>query len=240
MARNYWRFFSILVALLAVFFLFFILIRLNEKKDIDSEHIDIADIDGNVYTSVTIGKQVWLKENLRTTRFNDSTSILNVKENILWAEMKSSAYCWYDNDSNGNKSKYGALYNWFAVKSGKLCPIGWHVPSDNEWATLIDFLGGDSIAGGKIKEAGTSLRKNKKRTTNESGFKAILSGFRYIDGIFYDEGKTATWWTTTEISDINALSRLVSYGGEYIYRIDYYSKNHGFSVRCVRDSANMP
>ena len=228
------------MALIVIFFVVFIIIRHNEKKGIDYEHIEVTDIDGNVYTSVTIGKQAWLKENLRTTRFNDGTSILNVKKNKLWSEMKSSAYCWYNNDSLGNKGKQGALYNWYAVTSGNICPIGWHVPGDNEWATLIDFLGGDSIAGGKIKEAGTSYWKDKKRTTNESSFRAVLSGYRYIDGIFYDKGENTTWWTATEISDINALSRLVSYGGEYIYRIDYYSKNHGFSIRCVKDSANMP
>jgi uncharacterized protein (TIGR02145 family) len=228
--------FSLIVLTTAV--LLFLIFPKRERNIIEIEFNAATDIDGNIYTAVTIGKQVWLKENLKTTRFNDGTSIINIKKDMIWAEMESSAYCWYNNNSLSNKNRYGALYNWYAVNYGKLCPTGWHVPTDNEWTTLTEFLGGDSIAGGKIKEAGASHWKSKTRATNESGFKAVPAGYRYIDGIFYDKGRNETWWSSTEASSTAAFSRLVSYGSSNIYRINYYQKNHGFSVRCVRDTVD--
>jgi uncharacterized protein (TIGR02145 family) len=218
--------------------LLFLIFHKSGGNVIEIEYDAATDIDGNVYNAIRIGKQSWLTENLKTTRFNDSSGILNVRENMIWAEIKSPAYCWYDNDSLKNKSKYGALYNWYTVKYGKICPNGWHVPTDDEWTILTEFLGGDSIAGQKIKEAGASHWKSKPGTTNQSGFRAVPAGYRYIDGIFYDKGRNGTWWSSTEFSSVTAFSRLVSYGSSNIYRIHYYYKNHGFSVRCVRDSVN--
>ncbi len=103
----------------------------------------ITDIDGNVYHAITIGKQVWMAENLRTTRYNDGTGIPFIVDNATaWYELHAPGYCWYDDDMF-NKDIAGALYNWHAVNTGKLCPKGWHVPSDNEWTILTDFLGGE-------------------------------------------------------------------------------------------------
>jgi uncharacterized protein (TIGR02145 family) len=236
MTRKFWYYISILIVFI---FIILIFIKIHNKKsgnDIDGYNT-VTDIDGNVYTTVSIGNQIWLNEDLKTTRFNDSTSILSVKENMSWAELKSPAYCWYDNDSLNNST--GALYNWYTVKSGKLCPTGWHIPSDSEWTTLINYLGGDSIAGEKFQETHTSIWGKKSKTNNTTSFNVVFAGFRYIDGICYDKGRNATWWSSTEVSPEKALSRLISYGGTYIYRINYYSKSHGFSVRCIKDSVGL-
>lgn len=106
----------------------------------NEESIGITDIEGNVYTSVKIGTQTWMVENLKTTKYNDGTSIPLVTDNAVWKSSLSPAYCWYDNDIS-NKEPYGALYNWFAVNTGKLCPSGWHVPTIDEWSVLEQFLG---------------------------------------------------------------------------------------------------
>ncbi|MDX2415464.1 MAG: FISUMP domain-containing protein, partial [Bacteroidales bacterium] len=141
----------------------------------------VTDIDGNVYKTVEIGTQTWMAENLRTTKYNDSTSIPLVSDSIAWITMTSPAYCWYKNDSASYKATYGALYNGYAVSTEKLCPTGWHVPSSSEWKTMMrEFLGGDanlstisggdSLAGYKLKESGSVHCKNQNpRTTNETG-----------------------------------------------------------------------
>src|SRR5664279_5386678 len=120
----------------------------------------LQDIDGNVYKNVTIVKQILMAENLKTTKFNDGTSIPLVRENSAWKDMNSPSFCWYNNDATTNKNNYGALYNWYTVNTNKLCPSGWHVPSDAEWTTLRTYLGGDSVAGGKLKETGTTHWKS--------------------------------------------------------------------------------
>ena len=101
------------------------------------------DIDGNSYKTIRIGDQLWMVENIKTTKYNDGTSIPNVTDDSEWENMNSDAYCWYDNNASLYKSTYGALYNWYAVDTKKLCPIGWHIPSHAEWNTLVDYLGGE-------------------------------------------------------------------------------------------------
>ena len=143
----------------------------------DEESV-IKDADGNVYTSVTIGTQVWMVENLKTTKFNDGNQITNSTDNNAWYSLTNSLYCWYNNDI-ANKNPYGALYNYAAVASGKLCPTGWHVPSDTEINTLVSFLGGASVAGGKLKESGTTHWQSPNTSaTNEYGFTALPVGKR--------------------------------------------------------------
>ena len=125
----------------------------------------IRDIDGNEYQVVRIGQQEWMAENLRTTRFNNGTNIPLITGNKDWSESYSPAYSWYKNNEKANKNTYGALYNWYAVKSGKLCPEGWHVPTDAEWSEITDFLGGRTVAGGKMKSTGAG---NKQEEVSES------------------------------------------------------------------------
>ena len=133
----------------------------------------ITDIDGNSYRTVIIGEQEWMGENLKVTRFNDGKEIPYVPEMDEWTRVTGPAYSWYDNDIS-NKDTYGALYNWFAVSSGKLCPAGWRIPDDSDWEVLTDFLGGLSVAGGKLKETGTShWTLPNSGATNETGFSAL-------------------------------------------------------------------
>jgi uncharacterized protein (TIGR02145 family) len=184
----------------------------------------VKDIDGNIYKTVTIGTQVWMADDK------------------AWKTLTTPAYCWYKNDATANKNKYGALYNWYAVNTNKLCPRGWHVPTDIEWRTLTNYLGGESVAGGKLKETGTTHWESPNTgATNESGFKALPSGYRNYAGGFDDSGSNVEifrsngcWWSSTELYTFNAYYRRL-----YNSLSDVYSslsvKQCGYSVRCLRD-----
>jgi len=139
-----------------------------------------SDIDGNVYNTITIGTQIWMKENLKTTKYNDGSSIPLVTDNTAWINLSTPGYCWYNNDAATYKSAYGAMYNWYTVNTGKICPPNWHVPTDTQWETLITYLGGKIIAGGKMKETGTAHWTSPNiGATNETGFTALPGGYRH-------------------------------------------------------------
>jgi len=116
----------------------------------------LKDVDRNVYATVVIGSQTWMAENLKTTKLNDGTGILRAENNSLWEATTSPGYCYYDNDKETYEPIYEAIYNWYAVNTNKLCPEGWRIPNEDDWFALIDYLGGNTIAGGKLKEAGTN------------------------------------------------------------------------------------
>ncbi len=200
----------------------------------------VTDKDGNVYHTVSIGTQTWLVENLKTTKYNDGTAIPLVTDNTFWPSLITPGYCWYKHDSATYKNTYGALYNWYVVNTGKLCPIGWHVPTDAEWTTLATYLGGDTVAGGKMKaigtiEAGTGLWVSPNTgATNESGFTAVPAGGRYIHGAFGYLGGYGNWWSSSEDGMTAAWVWYVSCYTSYVKRA-YDYKSIGFSVRCVRD-----
>ena len=138
----------------------------------------VKDIDGNVYLAVSIGNQIWMEENLKTTKFNDGTVIPLVSDQKLWRDLKTPGYCYYDNKPE-NKNIYGALYNFNAVKTGKLCPAGWHVPTLDDWKSLVYFLGDVRLAGNKLKESGLDHWKNAiLKPTNEFDFTALPGGMR--------------------------------------------------------------
>ena len=196
----------------------------------------VTDSDGNAYNTVKIGDQVWMAENLKTTKYNDGmTAIPLVTDNTAWSNLSTPGYCWYDNDEATYGDTYGALYNWYTVYTGNLCPTGWHVPSDADWTTLTTYLGGVSVAGGKLKETGTS-HWNSPNTgaTNESGFTALPGGDRYLDGLFYDVGDIGSWWSSTEYAPPHAFFRYLGYDDANVGG-NYTNKKYGFSVRCVRD-----
>ena len=194
----------------------------------------VKDIDGNVYKTITIGTQVWMAENLKTTKYNDGTSIPLVIDNS-WATLTTPAYCWYNNDSTASKNIYGALYNWHTVNTGKLCPIGWYVPANKEWANLSTYLGGDKVAGGKLKETGmTHWNSPNTGATNENGFRALPGGYRYGKGIFGSIGYLGYWWSSTEHRAPYAWCRYIGYGSSSLLSHGNYRRN-GFSVRCVQD-----
>ena len=218
---------------------FFILItgcKKNDTKPLPTPGT-ASDIDGNVYHTATIGTQVWMVENLRTTKYRDGTPIPNVTDTATWIHLTSGAYCSYNNASN-NFDIYGGLYNWYAATSiHNICPKGWHVPSDSEWKVLITFLGGDSIAGGKLKEKGTvNWEDPNTGATNESGFSARPGGCRDADGFDnYDGGNVlAFFWSSSAYDTNNAWERSVRFCAVDVLRFNF-NKNNGFAIRCVKD-----
>ena len=194
----------------------------------------MTDQDGNVYKTVTIGTQTWMAENLKVTKYNDGIAIPNVTDNTAWKELTTGALCDYANTPS-NSETYGKLYNWYAVKTGKLAPKGWHVPSDAEWTELTNYLGGTSVAGGKLKETGTTHWASPNTgATNETGFTALPGGTRYSSGAFDDIGTSGVWWSATENNATSAWDRIVYLNYSDVVR-GYFNKEVGFFVRCVRD-----
>ena len=218
------------------------------KKDQDpiTREKLIKDGDGNTYTSIQIGTQVWMAENLKTTKYNDGTAIPNITEAATWAAATKGAYSDYGN-TPVNSTTYGRLYNWYVVDNnaatkmasngGKnVCPTGWHVPSDDEWSTLTTYLGGFGVAGDKLKEAGTThWITTNTGVTNETGFTALPGGSRsYQSGTFIGIGGAGVWWSSTESYLTTAWYRSMGYNHPAV-RFFPTDKEAGFSVRCVRD-----
>jgi uncharacterized protein (TIGR02145 family) len=206
------------------------------KKDDNNSSDTVTDVDGNVYHTVTIHDQTWMVENIKTTHLNDGTTpIPNVTDPVEWTGKTTLAYCWYNNIES-NKDTYGALYNWYAVNNNKLCPKGWHVPSKDEWNTLISNLGGDStLVGGYLKEAGTAhwIAPNTG-ADNSSGFTALPGGSCYhSNGSFYYNGKYGWYWSSTATSTTQAWHVYMNYNTKSIFRITGSLKD-GFSVRCIK------
>ncbi len=191
----------------------------------------IYDSEGNKYKTIVIGAQTWMAENLRSVKLNDGTNIPFVPEINKWTSLITPGYCWYNGDSTG----YGAIYNWYTVNTGKLCPEGWHVPSDVEWTELTDFLGGLSVAGGLLKETGlTHWISPNTGASNESGFTGVPTGYRSYSGTFNSTGRYSYWWTSTELSPTGAWYRDVYYGYDSVDRSNG-SKKTGANLRCVKD-----
>ena len=196
----------------------------------------VTDVDGNVYSTVTIGTQEWLVGNLKTTKYSDGTSIPLVTNDGAWNALLTPGYCWYNNDEATYKDPYGALYNWHTINSGDLCPIGWHVPTHSEWIELTDYLGGLAEAGGKLKEAGTEHWNSPNAgATNESGFTALPGGYRFDNGAFDFINIFGYWWSASEANNpFNSWYRELSYYGSNVYEL-FCVKKSGFSVRCLKD-----
>jgi len=199
----------------------------------------VSDIDGNVYKTIQIGTQVWMADNLKTTKFNDGTSIPLVTapvrltdQFIAWNFMDTPAYCWYDNNEIKNKAAYGALYNWYAVNTGKLAPVGWHVPNTQDWDKMENFLGGNKIAAEKLKEKGSNHWISSAYANNESGFTALPNGYRTDKGVYRTIGNFGDWWSS-EGGQINSWAFEMSGSQELVW---YHADNNcGLSVRCVKD-----
>jgi len=215
--------------------IFLMFLSFSSKSITQESSVTVKDIDGNVYNTVVIGTQVWMKENLKTTKYNDGSLIPNLTNNRDWSDDTIGAYCWYNNDEASYKNPYGALYNCYAVETGKLCPKGWHLPSNAEWALLTDYLGGGSIAGIKLKETGYShWIRAKNEATNESGFTALPGGQRKWDGYFLSLGEYGCWWSIGE--NRNNTELYMKNDGDFAYSMGMaLNDNFGFSVRCVKD-----
>lgn len=194
----------------------------------------VTDIDGNTYATIKIGTQTWMAENLKTSKYNDGAVIPNITSNTDWLNITTGAWSYPNNDASYNQY-YGKLYKWRAVNTGKLCPQGWHIPTDDEWSQLTNFLGGVELAGGKLKSAGLWASPNSG-ATNQSGFSGLPSGERSIDGVFYSIGYKGHWWSSTMPSGNtnNAWSREVGYNYSNVYRLNY-SESYGLSCRCIKN-----
>ncbi len=225
---------------LFVFMGVFIMIFVGCKKKTDPDPVPstVTDIDGNVYHMVTIGAQVWLVENLRTTKYRNGDAIPMVTVDSVWnnqAATSTGAYCNYNNDG-ANILVYGHLYNWFAVNDSRgLAPAGWHVAGKTEWEALTAYLGGDTLAGGKLKETGTThwLAPNTG-ATNITGFTAVPGGFRMYSGKSEMIGAFGVWWTSTVSDDFSAMNcGMFSDNEDAVVSVN--RKANGCSVRCIRD-----
>lgn len=206
---------------------------ITASKTINFNFVECKDADGNYYPIVNIGTQVWMAENLKTSQYRNFVAITNKSNDANWGALTTEGFSDYSTPSNS--TTYGKFYNWYAVNdSKKLAPKGWHIPTDADWTSLTDFLGGGNVAGNKLKEAGnTHWMTSNVAATNETGFTTLPGGTRSSDGSVYDIGNNGYWWSATEGSNINSgwyryitnLAGSVSRG--------YYSKSGGMSVRCV-------
>lgn len=199
--------------------------------------ISSVEYNGKVYTTVAIGTQCWLGQNLNTTKYRNGDNIPNVTDNTAWGNLTTGAYCDYNNDAN-NASVYGRLYNWYTVDDSRnLCPTGWHVPSDTEWTTLTTYLGGESIAGGKLKETGTA-HWNTPNTgaTNETGFTSIPGGIRDNTGYFNVLGDWDMSFCSTSYSSTHAYNRYINFLNPAVGNSpEIGNKKWGVSIRCLKD-----
>jgi uncharacterized protein (TIGR02145 family) len=194
----------------------------------------VTDIDGNTYLTVKIGNQWWMAENLRVTHFRNGEDMPNITDNTTWRNLTTGAYCNYNNDT-AQVAVYGRLYNWYAVgDSRNIAPAGWHVPSDAEWQTLVDYLGGQVVAGGKMKEVGTTHWWYPSGATNESGFTALPGGLRGNFGVYSSMGNYAQFWSSTENYSNLAWYHYLVCESSGVNRYDAEMRG-GFSVRCVKD-----
>jgi uncharacterized protein (TIGR02145 family) len=202
----------------------------------------VNDIDGNTYKTIEVGTQTWMAENLKTTKFNDGTTIQYMPGYVEW-NTKTAGYSWFNEDIATYKDVYGALYNWFAVDGASnggnnICPTGWHVPTDSEWKILTTYLGGELIAGGKLKEAGTTHWTTPNTgATNESGFTALPGGCNNGIGEYLNIGISGWWWSSTDTPYYIYTSWYRFMYNEYysVIRADT-DKLSGLNVRCIKDN----
>lgn len=195
----------------------------------------VTDIDGNVYGTVIIGAQTWLAQNLKTLKLNDGVAIPNEPVEMNWSGLTTPAYAWYNNDAATYQSgAYGPLYNFHTVATGKLCPAGWRVPTMNDFDELTLYLGGNTVAGGKLKEAGLAnwLTPNLD-ATNETNFTALPGGLRVYMGPFMGIGQSAQFWSAEVMGQMEALSAVLN-NSDGTISIGPGFKTNGLSVRCVQ------
>jgi uncharacterized protein (TIGR02145 family) len=214
---------------------FSILFLLASCEKGDELPATVTDIDGNVYETVSIGNQLWMAENLRTTRFNDGSEIKLVTKSQEWYYSSDPAFAWYNNDSSLFKVPYGALYNGYTALNDKICPDGWHVPGAEELMELVSFLGDSLTAGGKLKAEGTSQWHSPNTgASNSSKFSALPSGMRYFEGTFSSLSYFTAYWTSDETDSSSIKYMSLSYLDSKT-TFNKKSGNNGFSIRCVMD-----
>jgi uncharacterized protein (TIGR02145 family) len=231
------------------------------NNDVPLEYGTMSDTDGNLYKTIKIGNQTWMAENLRTTKYYDGTTIPHIINDTVWDSCwytKMPAYCYYDNTTNVDSiKKFGVLYNWHAVHTGKLAPAGWHVPTDSEWTVLENYLvlhgfnwdgTTDMSVYNKIAKSlaaktdwyafvDTSKGQigNDLTLNNRSGFSALPTGCRHYDGVFHAHGFYGYWWSTTEYNASSSYTRYLCCDTDFLFKANLV-KSSGFAVRLVRDN----
>jgi uncharacterized protein (TIGR02145 family) len=200
----------------------------------------VTDIDGTIYNAVTIGTQCWTQTNLDVSKYRNGDPIPEVTDATEWSNLTTGAWCYFDNNS-ANGPVYGKLYNWHAVNDPRgLAPEGWHVPSDEEWNVLTTYLGGQSVAGGKMKEAGTTHWTGPNTgADNSSGFTGLPGELRSLDGSFWILGETGYWWSSTDWITGGAYNLMLSNWITDALLGYSNGKKIGFSVRCIKNSSNQ-
>ena len=201
--------------------------KISEKPG-SSDNLVYREVN---YKTIKIGTQWWMSENLKTTEFNDGLGIQYIADNTQWLNASIPAYSTYPPESD--QSDYGTLYNWFAVNTGKLCPLGWHVPAGKDWEILSQYLGGEAVAGSKLKEAGTiHWISPNTGATNESGFSGLPGGYRLSSIVLI--GTYGCWWSSTESNTDNAAVWSLNYNNTMLNQ-NGNPKKSGASIRCLRD-----
>lgn len=233
----------------------------EQKSQIELVNEEIQDIDGNSYKVVKIGDQYWMGENLKVTKYNDGSDIPLVTNKTIWAsndanDTNKPMMCWYENNEAKYKEVYGALYNWYAIstttnENKNVCPVGWHVSSDEEWENLIKFVSKDKGVGNRggeyvrsyesddWTEVGKYLKsktgwENDKNGFDDYGFFGISGGKRHYDGSFKSFNMNGYWWCSTFTAIDNAWNRYLYYYNDNVNR-NSTRKDHGFSIRCVKN-----
>ncbi|GEM_PF-4711789 len=198
----------------------------------------VVDYDGNIYDTVIIGSQVWLKQDLRVTHYNNGDLIPNITDSANWLTLTTGARCYYDNDSATYDSVYGALYNWYAASnSNKICPVGYHVPTDGQWTLLENYLGGEMVAGGPLKETGfLHWSSPNVGATNSTGFTGLPGGARGTSLDFGFIHENGMYWTYSSYGSGLAWGRYLYYLNAGVDR-NPVMKYIGSSIRCLRDAS---
>lgn len=218
----------------------------ENSAEINIDGPNVTDVDGNTYQSVTNCGLTFTKTNLNVSKYSDGTSIPEVADPTQWANLTTGAWCYYNN-TTVNGTTYGKLYNWYAVVGiydaasatnpalrKKLAPAGWHVPTDAEWTQLTDCLGGEAVAGGKMKLTSTLWQSPNTAATKKSGLSGLPAGYRLIYGSFFNIGSFGGWWSSSEGSTRDAWGRSLNYSSGFAFR-SFNFKKGGFSVRCLMD-----
>src|ERR1035437_397516 len=193
----------------------------------------IKDMDGNIYHAVTIGTQVWMAENLMTTKYRNGNSILAISDKTKWDNLTEGAY---SDDNSTDIKTYGRLYNWNAVNDSRnIAPKGWHVATDSEWTILTTYLGGENVAGSKLKEKSTiHWEYANSDATNQTFFTALPGGSYWSKTGIFGVKDFGYWWTSTQKDSNKAYDRTMNSSNIYVFRYSS-DKNAGFSVRCIKD-----
>jgi uncharacterized protein (TIGR02145 family) len=225
----------------------FIMLLSNSCESVESDFIDytgqagtITDIEGNIYNTTGIGSQIWMAENLKSTTLNNGIEIPEIKDITDWTYSVAPGLCYYNNDSANYKKTYGPLYNFYVVSSEIICPIGWRVPAESDWKKLSAYLGGDDIAGGKLKQSGGTTWKGTNVTIiNNYSFNALPGGFRrHSWGTFMYIGINGYWWTSSSEGDFQASIRSMNNSEMNLTKHTSF-KTDGYSIRCIKDKGSQ-